>query len=106
MSADSGSVVNDGGSHLFSQIFEVVDTERFDVLWWVNINEFHLIFPQKIEPSQKDSVFPYVEGALSLKKDTEIRRVYYGMKQAGVLGKVGGNMSIRPRLTMKEEDRG
>ena len=33
VSADSGSVVNDGGSHLFSQIFEVVDTERFDVLW-------------------------------------------------------------------------
>ena len=60
----------------------------------------------KIEPSQKDSVFPYVEGALSLKKDTDIRRICYGMKQAGVLGKVGGNMSKRPRLTMKEEDRG
>ena len=67
VSADSGSVVNDGGSHLFSQIFEVVDTERFDVLWWVNINEFHLIFPQKIEPSQKES-FPLCRGGFKSQK--------------------------------------
>ena len=33
VSSYCGGVVNDGGSHLFSQIFEVVDTERFDVLW-------------------------------------------------------------------------